>query len=353
MKKRAILMTALSCLLWTSTGTYAANNQAPLHVAGAALAQSETLEFENGDIYTGQVKNDLMHGKGTYKFRDGSHYVGAFVDNYFSGKGKLTLFNGVVYEGDFKDDDYNGQGKLKDFSGTYVGAFKNGLKEGKGKFFSNLGYVLEGTFKEDAIHGQVSLSLGKDLIIKGKIQSGEFVGKVSVLYKGKSYVADFTKKDRVVLTSDLIIEKGVTIYRGPVKKGLLNGNGTITMLDSKVTAKFVNEEATTLTMDFSVGYQFKGSFSEVGIQKGTIKAVKGDVFNVEFVDGWYHVSGNLKIKGKPRKIDYYISDGEIKDFTLDGKAVELEGVSENKINKIFLYSEDEVIELFNEQIVIL
>lgn len=194
MKKKAIVMTALSCFLWTQTGGYAMTSPELFQTVGAVATQTKTLEFENGDLYTGEVKNDLMHGKGTYNFRDGSKYVGTFKDNYFSGKGKLTLMNGIVYEGDFKEDDYNGQGKLKDFSGTYVGAFKNGLKEGKGKFTSHLGYVLEGTFKEDVISGLVTLSFGKDLILKGKIQSGNFVGKVSVTYKGKSYVADFTKK---------------------------------------------------------------------------------------------------------------------------------------------------------------
>jgi hypothetical protein len=83
------------------------------------------VEYDNGDVYEGQLKNsepngegiyylangDVIVGKfkagevtsGTYNFSDGSTYVGSFKDGAFDGQGVFTAVDGSVADGMFKD----------------------------------------------------------------------------------------------------------------------------------------------------------------------------------------------------------------------------------------------------------
>ena len=58
---------------------------------------------------------------------------------HFKTLGKLEYNNGDVYEGDWKDDNMNGQGVFTDDkTGRYEGGFKNGMKDGKGNLYLEL-----------------------------------------------------------------------------------------------------------------------------------------------------------------------------------------------------------------------
>lgn len=46
------------------------------------------LRYENGDIYEGEVVNNMRHGQGTYIWPDGLRYCGSFANNKRHGPGK-------------------------------------------------------------------------------------------------------------------------------------------------------------------------------------------------------------------------------------------------------------------------
>lgn len=75
---------------------------------GKALRQrgSGTINFENGDSYTGQLKNDIPNGQGTYTYADGSVYTGGFKDNVFNGQGRFVDASGTIFEGKFDNGDF-------------------------------------------------------------------------------------------------------------------------------------------------------------------------------------------------------------------------------------------------------
>lgn len=82
------------------------------------------IDYENGDFYFGELKNNmyngvgkcssemgkydgdwkdgLRHGYGEYLDNDGNKYLGYFKDDMRDGKGKETFANGDKYEGDYK-----------------------------------------------------------------------------------------------------------------------------------------------------------------------------------------------------------------------------------------------------------
>ena len=58
---------------------------------------------------------------------------------------EISLPNGDVYEGELSDEIPDGKGKLKEKSlGTYYGEFSNGMKHGKGKMFYSNGEFYNG-----------------------------------------------------------------------------------------------------------------------------------------------------------------------------------------------------------------
>jgi len=48
------------------------------------------VKLENGDKYEGQMKADMMHGRGTMYLSNGDVYSGKFKNNQKSGKGVYT-----------------------------------------------------------------------------------------------------------------------------------------------------------------------------------------------------------------------------------------------------------------------
>ena len=75
---------------------------------GEALRRrgSGTINFDNGDSYTGQLKSGVPNGQGTYTYADGSVYTGSFKDSVFDGQGKFVDASGTTFEGEFDNGDF-------------------------------------------------------------------------------------------------------------------------------------------------------------------------------------------------------------------------------------------------------
>ena len=71
-------------------------------LSGVPSAYGETMTFDDGSKYVGDVSNGFPHGQGTYTWADGSKYVGELKDD--------GPWNGIQYYAD----------------GTVAGTFSNG-----------------------------------------------------------------------------------------------------------------------------------------------------------------------------------------------------------------------------------
>ena len=67
---------------------------------------NEIKNFENGDIYEGEMRNGKMDGKGKYIFKSGEIYTGQFKNNKFHGKGQYKELDGTILSGKWKNDEY-------------------------------------------------------------------------------------------------------------------------------------------------------------------------------------------------------------------------------------------------------
>ena len=111
-----------------------------------------TIEYSNGDKYTGAFKEGKRSGDGQYVYSNGNKYRGPWADGRKNGKGEFIYSNGSKYIGEFVDGKLTGTGTLINYLGDkYVGGIKNGKRHGSGVITSANGYTFEGVFSNDVI----------------------------------------------------------------------------------------------------------------------------------------------------------------------------------------------------------
>ena len=74
-------------------------------------ASEGTMSYIDGAQYEGELHHGNRHGFGVYRFSDGSYYEGESVMNLFEGRGKMTWSDGGWYEGDWSRGEIHGFGK--------------------------------------------------------------------------------------------------------------------------------------------------------------------------------------------------------------------------------------------------
>ena len=99
---------------------------------------------EYGRVDEGWRVNDKLEGKARMIFKDGTYEEGSFSGNLISGFGIRTHENGDIYEGEFKDD-LMVEGKYTFTNGNfYIGSFKDDKRHGEGKLFRKNGVTYDG-----------------------------------------------------------------------------------------------------------------------------------------------------------------------------------------------------------------
>ena len=167
------------------------------------------IEYPNGDVYEGELKDNLPHGKGKIiktipKLNRTFEYTGDFKNGLKEGLGKSIILTGPskgsTNEGEWKNDKQNGKGKFffvtPDGKQHWYGEgfFVDGYLEGQCTFkiidlkdeMNNTDYV--GEMKETQYHGQGTLTRrtpviatknGEDVFVEvkftGQRDDGEFV----------------------------------------------------------------------------------------------------------------------------------------------------------------------------------
>lgn len=113
-------------------------------------AQIDTIAYTNGK-YTGEIKNGVENGKGTFVWSNGDKYVGDWVNGKRHGQGTMTWANGDKYTGEYKNDLFDGQGTYITANKTiYTGSFSKGKCHGYGKITFPDGSGFAGTWN----HGE-------------------------------------------------------------------------------------------------------------------------------------------------------------------------------------------------------
>jgi hypothetical protein len=138
-----------------------------------------------GNEYSGEYKNNKLHGKGIFSYAGKGQYDGEFKDGIQSGKGICTLENGDNFEGEYENgfqksgiaktstEIFNGifDKKGEKFYGTlqnlkddqiYSGFFYNDKYEGNGKLIHE-GKESTGIFKNGLKNGYFRIKENKEI----------------------------------------------------------------------------------------------------------------------------------------------------------------------------------------------
>ena len=140
---------------------------------------NDTVEYSDGSVYVGQIKDLLPHGKGKLTMKEESYegdfvegektgygvyiYSSAIGDKYEGymkngkrdGTGKYTWADGSSYTGSYKNDMMDGEGTIIWADGSsYTGQFYEDVKDGEGIYVYSNGDKYEGHFTEDVRSGQ-------------------------------------------------------------------------------------------------------------------------------------------------------------------------------------------------------
>lgn len=122
-----------------------------------SIEDAQTVSYDDGSNYTGQVSSGKRHGHGIWQSRTGQ-YEGQWQGDMQHGLGHQTWCDGRVYDGQFENGKFSGQGRMVWHTQkgllTYDGQYKDDLKHGMGKFVWADGRTYDGSWQSGKRHGR-------------------------------------------------------------------------------------------------------------------------------------------------------------------------------------------------------
>ena len=209
-------------------------------ISGAVIpAKTETIRYNDGCVYTGQVVNGKRHGKGTLTWPSGSVYEGDWRDDKRTGKGKYTWPSGNVYEGDFVDGNFTGKGKKIWANGSvYEGDWRDDKRTGKGKYTWSDGDIYEGDWRDDKRTGKGKYTWPSGTIYEGDFVDGKITGKGKKIWpNGDTYEGDWRndmKNGKGKYTWGKNTQWAGDVYVGDWQDDGRTGTGTYTYADGRI-----------------------------------------------------------------------------------------------------------------------
>ncbi|XP_024959323.1 phosphatidylinositol 4-phosphate 5-kinase 8-like isoform X2 [Cynara cardunculus var. scolymus] len=134
--------------------------------------------FLNGDVYFGNVKGMIPHGRGKYTWSDGTVYEGSWVEGKMTGVGRITWSSEASYEGDFSGGYLDGFGTLTNPDGsTYIGSWRLNIQHGFGRRQYSNSDVYDGSWKGGVHEGSGKYAWGNGDMYIGNWKAGSMCGR--------------------------------------------------------------------------------------------------------------------------------------------------------------------------------
>lgn len=187
----------------------------------------------NGDVYIGEVKGVLPHGKGEYTWSDRTVYEGDWEEGKMTGKGVIMWPSGAKYEGEFSGNYLHGYGTFTLSSGSvYRGGWRMNAQHGIGRKEYSNSDIYEGLWKEGVPEGSGRYSWNHGNTFIGNWKGGKIEGRGVMRWaNGDAFDGCWSKGLRHGSGVYRYADGGV--YMGTWSKGLKDGKGTFFPAGSK------------------------------------------------------------------------------------------------------------------------
>ena len=214
-----------------------------------ANCRVDVKSFSNGDVYIGEVKGKVPHGKGRYAWSDGTVYEGDWESEKMTGKGLIVWPSGAKYEGEFSGGYLHGYGTLTTSSGCiYRGGWRMNAQHGIGKKEYSNSDVYEGLWKEGVPEGSGRYSWNNGNIYIGNWKSGKIDGRGIMKWaNGDTFDGFWMNGFRHGSGVYRFVDGGV--YIGTWSNGLKDGKGTFYPAGSKHPS--LKKWCSTLNSDYN------------------------------------------------------------------------------------------------------
>lgn len=136
----------------------------------------DTIYFDNGDVYAGEVLDGKPHGRGRLIKPDRTVFFGEFRDGRQHGHIYVDYMSGgyTHYEGRMERGLWHGHGRLVTRAGdSYEGEFNAGKRHGHGTYSFSDGNEITGDFANDVPVGRVTME-----VWGGGTYEGEVLGRM-------------------------------------------------------------------------------------------------------------------------------------------------------------------------------
>ncbi len=273
--------------------------------AGDCKNGKGTLTWATGGKYTGEIKDGMMNGTGTFICNNYT-YTGQFRDGLIHGKGKfIGKKNDIVmpveakYDGEWKEGVLvKATGTITNYAGTYTGEFKNGKINGKGTMIFKNGSSYKGQWENEKMHGEGVYKYADGKTDSGNFKNDRFLGKcisgnctngkgTAIWSDGSKYTGEFIEGEK--RGQGIMINADGSKYVGEFFGGQYYGKGTLT-----------EKDGTVKTGLFSLG-DYDGNCKKGDCENGygEFDYADGTSYKGEWKDG--HYNGNGTYKGNESK----------------------------------------------------
>ncbi|CAL0325064.1 unnamed protein product [Lupinus luteus] len=200
---------------------------------GSVNYSSEEKSFPNGDVYIGEIKAKLPHGKGKYTWSDGTTYAGDWEDGKMTGKGVIIWPSGAKYEGEFSGGYLHGYGTLTEYTGcVYRGSWRMNSHHGIGRKEYSNSDSYEGLWREGIREGCGRYSWSNGNTYVGNWKNGKIDGR-GVMKRDNGDTFDGCWVNGLKHGSGVYRFADGGLYIGTWSKGLKDGKGTFYPAGSK------------------------------------------------------------------------------------------------------------------------
>lgn len=142
------------------------------------ITAADTIRFDDGAWYCGQIADSLFNGYGKMVYTDSTVYEGEWKDGLWEGQGLLSFPDGDSYKGAFSQHQFSGYGTYQYADGaSYEGYWENGMFNGSGTMYYADGSIYAGEWIDDRKDGiGVFYEYSTGALLKGYFRDDRFIG---------------------------------------------------------------------------------------------------------------------------------------------------------------------------------